>query len=213
MNTWTSPARQEFISLIIDFLKCNYIFGDYVEFGIYKGGTLSTAISIIAKHQITTPKFNNMHFYGFDSFQGFPKLTNIDTYPQFSEGQRAYLKADVIKNLKDRGFSHLLPRIHLIEGWFEDTLSKPTEIKSNSVSFVYIDCDLYESTKTALNFIFPKLINGAVIAFDDWFCFGGHPFKGEQKAFKEFIKEHEDIHFVEYHKFGWHGNSFIYHQL
>lgn len=48
---------------------------------------------------------------------------------------------------------------------------------------VWIDCDLYESTVPVLEWPSDKLVDCAVICFDDWFTFSGEPDKGEQKSY------------------------------
>jgi O-methyltransferase len=53
------------------------------------------------------------------------------------------------------------------------------------------------------------LQTGTVIAFDDWFCFKGDPGKGEQRAFREWLEKNSAFDAIEFHKFGWSGNSFI----
>ncbi len=76
-------------------------------------------------------------------------------------------------------------------------------------AIVFIDCDLYESTRDVLLFLKRKMIPGGVIIFDDWFCFKGNLERGEQKAFNEWLKKNPSISAIEYHKFNWRGNSFI----
>ena len=77
---------------------------------------------------------------------------------------------------------------------------------------IFVDCDLYASTVSVLRFIKNVIINGCILAFDDWYCFNGDPNKGEQKAFKEFLDTNDDLSVSEYLNFGWHGKSFILHR-
>lgn len=83
--------------------------------------------------------------------------------------------------------------------------------KSEELMIKFLDCDLYESAVSVLNFVKEALIGGCIIAFDDWFCFDGDPRKGEQRAFSEFLGKNKDISVSEYLNFGWHGKSFIVH--
>ena len=53
------------------------------------------------------------------------------------------------------------------------------------ISFIYIDCDLYDPTLKILNLLTPKLSKGGIIAFDE-----GNDSKkwtGEAKALNEFL--------------------------
>ncbi|OCR92398.1 hypothetical protein [Campylobacter fetus] len=64
------------------------------------------------------------------------------------------------------------------------------DLKNENVkaSLIYIDCDLYTSSKTVLDFIAQSdlLQDGTIIAFDDWDLYRANPNKGQRKAFKEF---------------------------
>ena len=62
--------------------------------------------------------------------------------------------------------------------------SKLDELELKKAAFVYIDCDLYESTVPVLRFVLPLLQTGTVIAFDDWYSFNGDPERGGQLAAK-----------------------------
>ena len=55
--------------------------------------------------------------------------------------------------------------------------------KFKKLSLVYIDCDLYETTKNILNILSPKIQKGGLIVFDEGNK-GNN--SGETKALKEF---------------------------
>jgi len=115
------------------------------------------------------------------------------------------------KTLKRAGVDR--SKIDVVRGWFKDSLtnslSKEYASKKTKASVVWVDCDLYESSTQALNFIRPFLQNGTVVIFDDWYCYHANPEKGEMRAAAEFLKENSTIKFIPYHKFGIVGNSFI----
>ncbi|GAH13307.1 unnamed protein product, partial [marine sediment metagenome] len=68
-------------------------------------------------------------------------------------------------------------------GWYNKTLKKPCG--NGKLSFIHIDCDLYESTLDVLEYCKDYLQQGTVILFDDWYAFKGDNNSGERKAFKE----------------------------
>jgi hypothetical protein len=80
-----------------------------------------------------------------------------------------------------------------------DHTKKTLGIKQAAV--VWIDCDLYESTVPALNFITDFVQTGTIICFDDFYCFRGDPNRGESKAFKEWLLRNPKITAIEYRKF------------
>jgi SAM-dependent methyltransferase len=59
-----------------------------------------------------------------------------------------------------------LDQIEIIQGRFEDTLSKQT--KHRLFDFVHIDCDWYESSKAVLSYLQQNLRPGAIIQIDDY---------------------------------------------
>ena len=52
----------------------------------------------------------------------------------------------------------------------------------------YIDCNLYSSTVTVLEFLAPRLKHGMIVAFDDYFCWSPTQVSGERFALHEFTR-------------------------
>ncbi len=80
-----------------------------------------------------------------------------------------------------------LKRVRLIRGWYNETLNSETkqQLALNRAAIVHIDCDLYQSTASALEFVTDLIGEGSIIIFHDWWMYNGNPSKGEQKAFHE----------------------------
>ena len=149
---------------LIDFaLTETKIEGHYLEFGVYRGGTIRFIASRLPKRVI----------HGFDSFEGLP-----EDWGGFNLGRSAF-------DLRGK-----LPRVpenvRLHRGWFEESL--PPWLKDNSgpVAFLHIDCDLYSSTQTIFNLLSDRIVPGTVILFDEYFNFPNWE-NHEFKAFKEFV--------------------------
>ena len=113
--------------------------GDYFEFGLYRGSAFAHAVRVARRHLPASP----MRFFGFDSFQGLPPLTGVDrTTGEFSQGQFACALDDVRAKLDGKvDWS----RVHLVEGWFEDSLTQELKdrLRPAPVAVALIDCDLY----------------------------------------------------------------------
>ena len=155
-----------------------------------------------------------MRFFAFDSFEGLPALRGIDVESRdFVEGQYAYGSDEFRSSIASRGVD--LTKIITVPGWFDQTCNSATisKFEMRRASIIHIDCDLYESTTTVLDFIRPLITDGTVLIFDDWFCFRGNPNLGEQRAFREWAESLPDWTFVEYQKEGPWRNSFIACQL
>ena len=64
-----------------------------------------------------------MRYYGFDSFKGLPKPKGIDAWwEQYKEGDHAFTKETVEKNLKSRLSAEQLQKVTLIKGFYDKTL-------------------------------------------------------------------------------------------
>jgi hypothetical protein len=84
--------------------------------------------------------------------------------------------------------------VHLVPGFYDEVLTPSLRqtLDLQAAAIVHVDCDLYKSTKTVLDFITPVLQDGTIIIFDDWFHYRGHPHRGEQKAFGEWREQHPE---------------------
>jgi hypothetical protein len=152
-----------------------------------------------------------MNFYAFDSFEGLPEIKGVDSkgFNHFKKSDYSCNLNDFIKNLRKRKVN--LSKVEIIPGWFNQTLNQKTKerLKIKKVAIIWVDCDLYESTQSVLEFIKDYIQDGTIIIFDDWFCFRANPQRGEQRAFKEWLKKNKRLNAIEFHKFSWHGISFI----
>ncbi len=157
-------------------------------------GTTSSSASTADPHSPMPCELHRRHlpaspmrFFGFDSFQGLPPLTGVDKTTEFSEGQFACALGDVRAKLDGKvDWS----RVHLVEGWFEDSLTQELKdrLRPAPVAVTLIDCDLYGSTLSVLAFLEDLLQEGSMLLFDDWDCFGRQDHMGERRAFREFLE-------------------------
>ena len=97
-----------------------------------------------------------------------------------------------------------------VPGFYDQSLAAfaPGDEPKN-IALAYIDCDLYSSTKTVLEFLMPRIKHGMIIAFDDYFCWSKSQISGERKAMLEFFSNHARWSLLPYMQFGWYGNSFV----
>jgi hypothetical protein len=202
-----TPHRLEMLQKAFQYVTNEKVPGEYFEFGVARGLTFSGAYHIARKYHAPTNEF-----YGFDSFEGFPELHEIDKkFIRFKTGDENWTQDTFSRTLQDAGVPKEVVRV--VPGWFKDSLTPTLQnsLREGRVkaSIVWVDCDLYESTLQVLNFITPLLQNGTVIIFDDWYCYHADPNKGERRAVREFLTSHTNIQLTEYHKFGIVGNSFI----
>jgi hypothetical protein len=182
-------------------------FGDYLEFGVFTGGTLANAYRaahrfyrLLAVEKVWgddggagQTQWDAMRFIGFDSFEGLPAPTGVDRdRPVFAEGEYAASTDQVWETLARNEVD--TSKVKLIEGYFKDTCTPATAsaLGLHQLSVVHIDSDLYESAATALEFCTPYFRDGSVVIFDEWMQFGASPDYGEQKAFGEWRQAHPE---------------------
>lgn len=165
--------------------------GDYLEFGVYNGTSLSCMYQVTAELG-----YNHVRLFGFDSFEGLPSRAakedeNVWMSKQFKcdiEFTREFLNS---KNVNWK-------QVKLIKGWFSETLNEKF-IQDNNIkkaSIIMIDCDLYSSSLDALRFCEPLIRDEAIILFDDWYSGGlADKNQGEKRAFSEFLEKnpHFDV--------------------
>jgi O-methyltransferase len=150
-----------------------------------------------------------MRFVAFDSFAGLPEPT--EEHEQFfGRGDYACSREVFEENL--RGNDVDMSRVVVVPGWFEDTLTAETKQRHGlrAAAVVYVDCDLYEPSRLALEFVTDLLVDGSIIIFDDWYLFRGHPDRGQRRAFREWSEAHPELRFTEFVRND--VNSFIVHR-
>ena len=193
------------IAQAMEFAKINEVGGDYFEFGLWQGKTFQYAHKMMRRYSL-----HGMKLRGFDSFQGLPDhaRTNDNIW---HAGQFAYSRAALEKDLRNYGFRFI--DYELVEGFYDaslnDGLVRGLKAKQVRAAIVYIDCDLYESTRPVLRFIANFLQNGTIVCFDDYFNYKGSRDQGEARALNEFCAEYPAFEFMPYLTYSPLGQSFI----
>ena len=198
-----SLYQKDFFRQAFQALRYNAIEGDYAEFGCFGATTFTLAYG--AARLVGHPA----HLWAFDSFRGLPDSTDPrDAHEGWVEGAMAMTEPDFIERCLANG----LPRnaFTTVPGFYSDSLSAGVGgARPQRICFAYIDCDLYSSTAEVLRFLGPRLCNGAVIAFDDYFCFSAtHP-SGERLAAIDYFNDDQPWRLVPYVQWGWYGMSFM----
>src|SRR3954451_25342279 len=170
-------CRHELYRRILD------VNGAIVECGVFNGAGLFTWAQLA---NIYEPVNYNRKVIGFDTFEGFPHVSKQDT-DEWERGDvrgdaREALELSVEKYNAERHLSHI-PVIELVERDFLRT--GPEYLERNPhllVALLYLDFDLYEPTKSALELFLPRMSSGALVCFDELNCAS---FPGETMAMLE----------------------------
>lgn len=193
----------------VNYFKENNIeFGDYYEFGVYNGTSMSVFYRALKKAGLDDPRL-----FGFDSFEGLPPEAEFDDDGNWSPGQ---FKCDydyAVVKLKENGVD--MNRVTLIKGFYSESL-KPELISQHNMtkaSVIMVDCDMYLSARDALAFCIPLIKDKTIIFFDDWLADFEEKNIGEKLAFNEFLtanKQFKSTPFASYrHKNMEYGQVFL----
>ncbi len=152
--------------------------GAVAELGVYQGGSA----------KVLAFAFPDRPCLLFDTFEGIPFKGESDTHDvgEFSasmEEVRAALEG--------------YPNVTFVKGVFPDTASPYKDLR---YAFVYLDADQYQSTKDGLEFFWPRMSPGGIIALDDY---RWPQCPGVEKALLEFgIEIHSPVPYFAFIKKG-----------
>ncbi|MFT3908924.1 MAG: TylF/MycF/NovP-related O-methyltransferase [Ferruginibacter sp.] len=176
----------------VNYILSNNIKGDFVECGVWRGGSAMMIAKVLLSHNITDRKI-----FLYDTFEGMTAPTTEDVSTtgvdattmleqnKFSKDSRVWCYADlndVQKNMRSTGFSQ--EKIVYVKGKVEETI--PGNMPNENIALLRLDTDWYESTKHELIHLFPKLQIKGVLIIDDY----GH-WEGCKKAVDEYFEEHK----------------------
>ena len=160
----------------VEYIANSRIPGDFVECGVFFGGSVMAMALFAKRFGIADRKF-----YLYDTFAGFPDNTaDVDhmgeevemlRFPEFREVVRKNIsRVDVDEN-----------SFVFVEGPVERTLN---ETAPESICLLRLDTDYYESTLIELQVLYPLLTPRGVLILDDY----GY-FEGVRKAVDEYLAE------------------------
>jgi len=145
-------------------LETEALGGAVVEFGCNEGRT-SKLLTALTDRPV--------HIY--DSFMGLPKAEGYD-------GEMSTSVSTVLHWFDIDDIRH--PIIH--KGWFDDLVAADVP---GEISFAHLDGDMYESTLTALNLVYPRMLKGATMLVDDYL---NPNWSGVERALSEFFTDKQE---------------------
>ncbi len=182
-----------FLALYEIFKRILNVKGSIIECGVNHGFGTMTWAKLSA---ILEPVNLTRRIYGFDTFSGFPKVSVKDQTSQSSHVSVGDLYADSYDEIMELAAIHdstrfigHVPKVHLIRGDATRTIPKFLEQNPHViVSLLFMDFDLFEPTKTALEHFLPRMPKGAIIAFDE---LDNPLWPGESVAMLEFLDKYK----------------------
>ena len=188
--TMTSLERLYSLHKCAEYIAAAGIAGDLAECGVWRGGScMLMALGLIRAGD------TGRHIYMYDTFEGHPRPDpdkdvdlwgnrGIDEWRRQEEagtlGEWGVASlAEVRGNLLSTGYP--AERLIFVQGMVETTV--PGNTPAN-LALLRLDTDWYESTRVALQHLYPKLAEGGVLIIDDY----GH-YRGQRQAVDEYFAE------------------------
>jgi O-methyltransferase len=132
--------------------------GSIIEIGVWRGGT-GILIAERAKRVGISEKV-----YLCDTFSGVVKAGAFDSMYKGSE--HSDTSREVVEKLIDK---EKLDNVEILEGVFPNQTGQTVE--HLQFRFCHIDVDVYQSAKDIMEWIWPKMVRGGIVVYDDYgFC-------------------------------------------
>lgn len=176
--TMTPKERMYALYKSVEYIVNAKIPGDFVECGVWKGGSSMVMASTLLKMKRT-----NQKIYLYDTFKGMVKPTErdirisdslpaINKWKKLKRGDGTDWVYSPLNEVKDNMLLTGYPtkNIIYIKGKVEDTI--PLKVPSK-IALLRLDTDFYESTYHELNHLFPLLSSKGVLIIDDYGCWEG----------------------------------------
>ena len=149
--------------------------GCVVECGVWRGGMIAGIAEILGPTR---------SYLLFDSFEGLPPAREADGEAAITwQRQAASLRVD--PELAARAMRMSGARdVRIVPGWFADTL--PGFPLPGPIALLRLDGDWFESTRTCLEHLAPRMAPGGLIIVDDYFTWDGCA-----RAVHRFLSDHD----------------------
>jgi hypothetical protein len=166
--------------------------GAYVEFGVASGNSMRSAElaeRISGSKSLGIPRISR-ELVGFDTFDTFSSSSEEDLHKTWSGNNFSVPISRVKKRFRsiDKRVSLHAIDCSKLSGSSSDYGPVENYVASKNVAIVLMDMDLGDPTEKALNWIRPKLQDGTIILFDEFFAYKGNSLLGEAGAWSRFLK-------------------------
>jgi len=186
--TMTSPERLWSLLGAVRHVVDTNVAGDFVECGVWRGGS----VMAMAK-KLDGLGIGDRRIWLYDTFTGMTPPTSVDieagsgvtaeemlATTAVQDGDNVWCvagRADVEANVRSTGYP--FEQFTFVEGDVSQTLRQAVP---ENIALLRLDTDWYESTKTELEVLYPRLSVGGVCIFDDY----GH-WQGARRAVDEYF--------------------------
>jgi len=205
--TITSHLKIHALIESVRYILQNDIKGDFLECGVYKGGSMMTIALTLMAEGVT-----DRELYLFDTFEGMPAPDerDIDIWDEpalkefskckISNVSSTWMNAsleDVKEAMSLTGYP--MEKIHFVKGLVENTLPYNAP---EAIALLRLDTDWYQSTIHELIHLYPRVSPKGIVIVDDY----GH-YKGARSAVDEYFYHNKIVPFL--HRIDYSGRLII----
>ena len=198
----TRQARNNVLTDVLRLLDFNGIDGDYIEFGCFRAETLPLV------HRINRKLPMQRHLWAVDSFQGIPEPKSFrDLHPRWQEGRKHTTKEEFLRRCRRAGVPE--QAYTTIRCPFSNLGALAPDQLPTNIALAYVNCYLHSQVEQVLEVMRPRLKQGMVIIFDNYFACSRFHQSGDQAAFERFRNQDHGFRFCRYRDFGFAGAAFL----
>ena len=174
--TLLSYPRLAAIHELAEGLERDGIRGAFAELGVCNGGSAAVMAHAARRNA-------SRHVWLFDSWEGLPEPEDVDVSVTGHRRPKGWDlgSEDRVREVVFRRLRLDPARIHLVKGWFEETVPRVRE-DVGPLALMHLDGDWYASIRFCLEQLYDRVVPGGVVVIDDY----GH-WLGCRKAVDEFF--------------------------
>lgn len=215
LTNWSAYVRRRdltrFLSHYELFKQVVDLPGCVVELGVFKGASFFTWSKLI---ETFCPGDRSRRVFGFDHFEGLVDFVGEDgaDRPDIDKVEGGWkASAEHARTLvelhNDDNMVAGVTRCALVEGNVLETVPRfVAENPGLRISLLYLDLDLYEPTRVALQHLYPLVVQGGVVAFDEYAL---PPWEGETRAAEELLAGMDPKPVLRKHPFAVHPTGWF----
>jgi O-methyltransferase len=152
IDRYTMVRRDSCYILLKTLQQALMLEGAFVECGVFRGGTA------LLESMVISGRGSGRELHLFDSFQGMPETTEgVDA---FGRGDFASTSAQAVAELLSP-----YPFVRMHVGFIPDTFQG---LDLDRIAWAHVDVDIYQSVIDSIEYIYPRLVPGGYLIFDDY---------------------------------------------
>ncbi len=158
--TMVGHRRLDNVQRCIEDVLRNDVPGDFIETGVWRGGTTIFMRALLKLHGVT-----NRTVWVADSFEGMPVPGSDQDGLDLSHQTYLNVSLEQVKSNFEK-FGLLDEQVRFLKGWFCDTMpAAPIE----RLAILRLDGDLYSSTMDVLRNLYHRVSPGGYVIIDDYY--------------------------------------------